>query len=470
MNSLYLCQAEVALYDNDNSAFIPELWAMEGLHILEENMVMAGLVHRDFSPEIANYGDVVNTRRPGTFSTMRKTDADSIVLQDAQATNVQVPLDQHMYVSFTIKDGEASKSFQELVDIYLLPGMQGIARGIDRAILGQVPQFLANKVGRLEALSALNGKDYLLEARETMNENLAFPENRNCVLAPSAETAMLKTEMFLKANERGDGGRALREAALGRVLGFDTWMDQNVTGLNPVNLDTAPGETTVGYAAGHSANIAVDMDPDYVSFVGEYCVISSDGQPTVLTVASSNAGDTDVIALDAPLKYAVSANDPLTIYKKCLIDFGAGYAAGWAKAIHLDTFTAGKYPRVGQILKIAGKVYTVIESFPNVAQDECDVWLDRPLEDTITDGSDVFPGPGGSLNLCFHRDAIALVSRPLALPAGALGVRSQVGVYNNVAMRVTMQYDVHAQGTVVTLDILCGVKTLDARLGAVLLG
>jgi len=468
MNSLYLCQAEVALFDNENSAFFPELWAMEGLHILEENMVMAGLVHRDFSPEVANYGDVVNTRRPGTFSTKRKTDADAIVLQDAQSTNVQVPLDQHMYISFTIKDGEASKSFQELVDIYLLPGMQGIARGIDRAILGQVPQFLANRVGRLSALSALNAKDYLLEARETMNENLAFPENRNCVLAPSAETAMLKTEMFLKANERGDSGRALREAALGRVLGFDTWMDQNVTGLDPVNLDTAPGETTVGYAAGYSANIAVDLDPDYVAFVGEYCVISSDGQPTVLTVAAANASDTDFIALDAPLKYAVSANDPITVYKKCAIDFGGGYAAGWAKGINLDSFTTGKHPRVGQILKIAGKIYTVIESFD--AAGDREVWLDRPLEDTVADSSDVFPGPGGSMNLCFHRDAIALVSRPLALPAGALGVRSQVGVYNDVAMRVTMQYDVYAQGTVVTLDILCGVKTLDVRLGSVLLG
>lgn len=466
--NFYLNNQMVALYDNDNSAFIPELWAMEGLHILEENMVMAGLVHRDFSPEIANYGDVVNTRRPGTFATRRKTDADPIELQDARATNVQVPLNQHMYVSFTIKDGEASKSFQELVDIYLLPGMMGIARGIDRAILGAVPDFLVNKVGKLDALSALNGKDYLLEARETMNENLAFPESRNCVLAPSAETAMLKTEMFLKANERGDGGRALREAALGRVLGFDTWMDQNVSGLNAVDLDTAPGEITTGYPAGTTGNMTVNLDPDYEASVGEFCVISSDGQPTTLTVAAANANDTDVIALDAALKYAVSANDPVTVYKKCAIDLIGGYAAGYTKAINLDDFTVGKHPRVGQILRIGASTYVVIESEDNAGDRE--VWLDRPLDATVIDGADVFPGPAGSFNLCFHRDAIALVTRPLALPSGALGVRSQVGVYNNVAMRVTMQYDITAQGTVVTLDILCGVKTLDERLGCVLLG
>lgn len=46
---------------NDNDAFVPEIWAQEGLAILEENMVAANLVHRDFENEIARFGDVVNT-------------------------------------------------------------------------------------------------------------------------------------------------------------------------------------------------------------------------------------------------------------------------------------------------------------------------------------------------------------------------------------------------------------------------
>jgi hypothetical protein len=43
-----------------NDAFIAETWALEGLAILEENMVAANLVHRDFENEIARFGDVVN--------------------------------------------------------------------------------------------------------------------------------------------------------------------------------------------------------------------------------------------------------------------------------------------------------------------------------------------------------------------------------------------------------------------------
>jgi hypothetical protein len=70
--------------------------------------------------------------------------------------------------------------------------------------------------------------------------------------------------------------------------------------------------------------------------------------------------------------------------------------------------------------------------------------------------------------MAFHRDAIALVSRPLAVPANALGVQAAVGMYNDLAMRVAMQYNITSQGTVVTLDMLCGVALLDENLGAVL--
>jgi hypothetical protein len=120
---------------NDNDAFIPETWAQECLVILEENMVAANLVHGDFENAVKDYGDVVNTRRPGNFKTKRKKDGTTLVQQDANASNVRVPLDQWFYNSFTIKDGERSKSFQELVNVYLLPAMIAIANGVDRAVL-----------------------------------------------------------------------------------------------------------------------------------------------------------------------------------------------------------------------------------------------------------------------------------------------------------------------------------------------
>jgi hypothetical protein len=98
------------------------------------------------------------------------------------------------------------------------------------------------------------------------------------------------------------------------------------------------------------------------------------------------------------------------------------------------------------------------------------LWLDRPLDKPIADNEAVFQGPLGAYNLAFHRDALALVTRPLALPNSAMGVRAAVAAYNSVGMRVTMQYDITTQGTIVTMDLLAGVALLDVKLGCVLLG
>jgi len=416
--------------------------------------------------DVANFGDVVNTHRPGSFQTRRKVDADSIDLQDASATNVAVPLDQHIYVSFTIKDGESSKSFQDLVQVYLAPGMQGVARTIDRILCGQVHRYFDNCVGKLSKLTSSTARNTLLEAREELNKNLAYPQGRRVVLGPSAETAMLQTDLFLKANERGDGGIALQEAALGRVLGFDTYMDQNQPGIT-TGADTLAGVANDAHAAGVSTVVANAAITGAVN--GDFVVVDDDGQPRYIATTA----DTITLVLDGALKYDSVNADAITVYKNCDVD--GAHAAGYSKGITLDGYTATKVPQVGQLLAFGitpttRHTYTIVEAYENPTNSsQTIVWLDRPLVYAVIDNQDAFPGPYGSFNFAFHRDALALVTRPLALPRAG-GVQSAVANYNDVAMRVTMQYDITTQGTIVTLDLLAGVALLDANLGCILLG
>jgi len=475
MNLLY-SNPVLACYANDNDALIPELWAREGLAILEENMVMARLVHRDFSNEIANFGDVVNTRRPGTFLAKRKTDTDDVVSQDAVATNVQVPLDQHVYVTFTIKDGESSKSFQDLVEMYLQPGAQEMASAVDRILCGQAHQFLANRVGNLMEMTDSNAKNYMLSARQKMNENKAYPQDRNLVLSPQSETDLLATELFISAEKRGDDGTALRDASLGRVLGFDTYMDQNVGGLTKASTDYVDGEMQEAEPVNETTlNVSILA---YVALAGEYVWIAGEGKPHVVSSETDDGTNTSAIVLVSGLEAATSANAVATVWKACQVDNAAGYAAGYSKGIRIEKQGgSGVFvePQVGQILAFglgaSRHVYTVIavETDPVDANDAI-VWLDRPLTTAVIDNQDAFPGPSGSFNMAFHRNAIALVSRPLAMPNSAHGVSSAVGSYNDVTMRVSMQYNITSQGTIVTLDLLCGVALLDANLGCLMLG
>ena len=90
-----------------------------------------------------------------------------------------------------------------------------------------------------------------MDARGRLNANNApLDEQRHLVLSAMSETGLLKNEMFIKANERGDGGEALENARLGRILGFNTWLAQNVPYCDLLLADTVTSDLTNAAGAG----------------------------------------------------------------------------------------------------------------------------------------------------------------------------------------------------------------------------
>lgn len=473
MNPLYFATAMLVCFANDNDAYIPEKWANEGLAILEEKMVMANLVHRDFESDIKEFGDVVNTRRPAERTGRRRTDSDDYVAKDVSATNVRVPLDQWFYDSFIIKDGEASKSFQDLVTIHLSPAMVGIARMIDRTVLGQVHRFLktpAKRVGRLSNLTSANAKDFVIEAGEVMDNEKAYEDGRKLLVSSNSYSQLLKNDLFIKANERGDGGTALEQARVGNILNFDVMKALNIKNLTTANAEIATGTVTNALAADGSGSQAVTIT-GYEVAIGEYATVAGNDQPTHITAKTSAAGDTSAVTLNENNKYATLASAAITVYKSC--DVNGGFDVGHAKEVSLDGHAANKGPQVGQVISFgtgAGrKSYMIIETTA-VSSTATDVLLDRPLEVALVNDDLAFPGPAGSWNLAFHRDAIALVTRPHRTPDASLGVRAAVAAMNGLGLNVTMQYDSTKGGTRVNFGILAGVALLDEKLGLLFLG
>lgn len=433
-------------------------------------MVAAALVRRDFENQVQKYGDVVNTRRVGEFKLDRKNDGIPLNHQAAISQNVQVPLNQWFVQAFTIFDGEGSLSFKDLVEQYLTPAVQAIARSADRAVLGRVHDFLgtpAKRVGRLQKLDANVSKDYVLEAREILNVNKAPNRERRLVLSPNSETALLKNELFIKANERGDGGTALEEARLGRILGFDTFMDQNVNAVH-VGLDTDAALVVTSAKAKDTGGSQTVSGLTGEVTVGEFLVVDGNDQPTWITAATENMGNTNGVTLNENNKYATLSSAATVRYLACDVD--GSYPAGYSRKITVDGYTGGRAPQVGQLIAFGTTpgtrhTYTVIESEDEGS--ECKLLLDRPLDRALTNNDNAFPGPAGSMNWAFHRDAIALVNRPLALPRNT---DAFVATYNNLSMRVAMQYDIDAGGTKVVVDMLCGTAILDDRLCVVVQG
>jgi hypothetical protein len=451
-------------FANSLDALIPEFWAQESLAILEENTVAAMLVHRDFENYVANFGDTVNTRQPGEFQGKRKTANDNVTIQDANSTNVPVKLDQHVHTSFLLRDGEESYSFKDLVAEYLAPAMIAQSRFVDQVILGQYPAFFANGYGKLGGLSGSTAKDYLLGARNMMNKNKAHVTGRNMVWTPDGETAALNTDMFLSAEKVGDDGTALREASLGRKMGFQNYMCQNMSDFSDGDVAaTGAINNAAGYAKGTTA-LTVD---GFSAAIGANSWIKIAGDDTPLRVVSTTGGATPTaITVAAPgLRNAVLDDAVVTHYGSGTVD--GNFAAGYAKYIAVDDFTIA--PQVGQYVTIhtspTSPIYTIVD------YDATDgILLDRPLEAAIADDQVINLGPGGSFNFAFHRNALALVSRPLAQPRAGAGALSSVVNYNGLSMRAVITYDGEKQGHLVTLDMLLGVKVLKPELGAVIFG
>lgn len=464
MNDL-LFNLEMLCWANDNDALIPELWAREALRTLQSNMVMGALVNRDFGEMVANYGDVVNTSRPADFSGKRKTDADSVTEQDAESPNIQVPLDQHIHVTFVIKDGEMSKALPNLVERYLEPAARELAEKVDQVLCGQVVQLNTYEEGRINEMTSSTAPTFVLDTHTRLDINRCPKQGRNLVLGPRAQSSALGANLFVSTEQRGDAGTALREASLGRVYGFDTYMDQNMPYSDVTSAQVDTGATDNAEAAGSTV---VETTVTDAADITAGCYVTFEGEGTPYRI-SSKANDPVDLTLTEGLRDAVAASAVVTVYPQGEVDTTA--AAGYAKEITIDGFTATQELQLGQGITFgtgaSSHSYTII-AIDNSVAGESEVLLDRPLDSAITDGDAAYPMPAGGWNLGFHRDALALVNRPLATVPADTGARSFVASYDGLSMRVTMQYDSTAQGMRVTFDLLCGVAVLDERLAVVM--
>jgi hypothetical protein len=72
----------------------------------------------------------------------------------------------------------------------------------------------------------------------------------------------------------------------------------------------------------------------------------------------------------------------------------------------------------------------------------------------------------GLKGMAFHKNAFALVTRPLALPNGA--AKAAIINYDGFGLRVVYGYDINSKTDTISIDMLCGVKTINKDLASVL--
>lgn len=132
-------------------------------------------------------------------------------------------------------------------------------------------------------------------------------------------------------------------------------------------------------------------------------------------------------------------------------------------SVTIDATTLTGTMKAGDVLLIGGEAY-IVAANATASGNEISITVDRAL--TCDDNTAVTYFGAYTPSLAFHKNALALVTRPLELPMGAKD--AAIVSFDGFGLRVVYGYDMSTKKDTVSIDMLCGVKLLDQHLISVI--
>lgn len=223
-----------------NTILTPDIIAKEALMQLEANLVMAGLVHRDYSKEFVKVGDTITIRKPAKF--VAKNFLGQVEEQDLSEGSTTVKMDRYRDITVPVTSKEMTLDIADFSEQVVKPAMSAIAEAIDEDCLAVGIQNAANKVS-ISGTPVINdlanvGKalDKVKAPRDSM---------RNLVLGVDSTYKYNTLTNFTDISQSGSS-EALRDATIGKAYTMNTYMSQNV----PASVAENSGTITALKVAG----------------------------------------------------------------------------------------------------------------------------------------------------------------------------------------------------------------------------
>ena len=288
---------------------MPKILA-RGLQRLRNRLVMPTAVNRDFSPDPAQRGAVINVPVPPTVGTRPVSPGVTPApAPDITETTVPIVLDQWYEAPIAFTDKERLETIDESVNMAIDAAIDALAERVNASIFGlykEVYEFVGTP-GQTPFQT-----DYKLAtaARKILNRNKAPLANRRLVIDPDAEENATNLAQFADSSFSSDNG-VIIEGEIGRKVGFDWIMDQqvptHVAGTlsdGTVSGNHAAGATTVTIASTAGGTLKAG---DIITFAGHEQTYAVVGDVTIS--ASGSAAVQITPALQAP----VAASSAVTL-------------------------------------------------------------------------------------------------------------------------------------------------------------
>ena len=387
----------------DNSLLTPSLITKETLAILENNLVAAGKVNRQFENQFVKIGTTLTVRKPNRF---KVTMGPALQIQDISEPSTSITVSQQAHVDFQFSSQELTLTIEEYSERYCKPAAAELANTLDYSVLSNFNQ-LFNEVGTPGTLPATFSA--LGAVGQRMDEGAVPQDGRVLILNPAAYWSMANGLI-------GYYVKSVSEPAfkgfLASIANFEIYEDQNIQAQTVGNYAGTPvvnGAAQTGSSLvtnGWTANLTGLLNVgDVFTLAGVYAINPKNRQSTgslqnfvVQTLANSDG----------------SGNATLSIYPA--ITISGAYQ------------TVSAAPANGAAITVKGAANTAY--FQNVA---------------------------------FVKDCFGLVCVPMELPGGVDFAAREM--YKNVSMRIVRAFDIFNDVTPARVDLLFGTATFYPELG-----
>lgn len=388
-----------------------EYYARQALAYLRTRKGMARIVNRQIEGERRaswEQGQVVNVRRPSTFTAAQVTPGTGTSAQDLKPQNITITLDQWYETKFNATDDELAYAGPKLVQEHIGPAVESIARKIEQTLFA-----LTAKVGPSVNIHGASGaENIIVPSRKKLSQNKT-PMDANIYMAldDSLEAEFLKDPIFHQAQVVGDGSQsALIDGMVGRRFGV------NMFGSQDAYTDRAQATGTLAANAGTGDEVG--------ALNGNHDVNS-----TSLAIDGLTNGETLEVNVDT---FTIAGDD--TVYKVVGV---SGAVAGGAVTV---------------------TCYPPLQKYH--ADNDVVTFANRTAQQDAAAGT--------RENLIFHRDALALVMAPLPMDGNGAGAEifTAVDEQSGLAVRVRRFYEGAAARNNVAVDALWGVQAINTQMAA----
>lgn len=234
---------------NSVANFIPEVWSLNLMTILDKMCTMAGLVNREYEGEIKSAGDTVHVRTFGDVTINTYTRNQTLSFQDLTDPMSDLVIDQQKYFAFKVDDLDKAQADVKILEGYTTRAAQAIKEVVDQHLHSHYADApAASIIGSSTTPIALTGSTiyyFITQLSQKLDEGNCPTDGRQLVISPAFKTMLLNAPEFLRSTGLGD--RIVESGKIGVIGNFDVHVS--------TNLNTANGNTPL-----------LALTKDFVSF------------------------------------------------------------------------------------------------------------------------------------------------------------------------------------------------------------